>query len=127
MRLGRFAAAVLAVVLSSAAFLFAAKEAKGSIESKIALESSMENRLKQVLTEITGTEKIIVIVNVQLAAEKNEAAEAKKKDDDFILPGVPIKEAINEKQVGDAVMAALGEDTRTLIRKLTVTVYRKSV
>ena len=117
----RSLAVASAAVLLSAVFLFAQKEAKGGIESKIALESSMEGRLKQVLTEITGTEKIIVIVNVQLAAEKTET-EARKKDDDFILPGVPIKDAINQKQVGDAVIAALGEDTRTLIKKLTVTI-----
>jgi flagellar motor switch protein FliG len=122
MKFGRFAAVGLVAVLCSGVCLFAQKEAKGGIESKIALESSMENRLRQVLTEITGTEKIIVIVNVQLAAEKTETTESKKKDDDFILPGVPIKDAINEKQVGDAVMAALGEDTRTLIGKLTVTI-----
>jgi len=117
----RYLAVVLAAVACLTGPLAAQKEAKGSIESKIALESSMEARLKQVLTDITGTEKIIVIVNVQLAAEKTQAEE-KKKEDDFILPGVPIKDAINEKQVGEAVVAALGEDTRTLIKKLTVTI-----
>lgn len=110
------------VMMSLCTNLFAAaKDGKTSLESKIALESSMENRLKQVLTDITGTEKIIVIVNVQLADEKVEQKQ-EKKEDDFILPGVPIKEAISEKQVGDAVMAALGEDSRTLIRKLSATI-----
>jgi flagellar motor switch protein FliG len=121
MRVIRACIVISAAALLSSVLAFAQKDAKGSIESKIALESNMENRLRQVLVEITGTDKIIVIVNVQLAAEQT-AVEAKKKDDDFILPGVPIKDGINEKQVGDAVMAALGEDTRTLIRKLTVTV-----
>ena len=61
--------------------LYAQKESKTSIETKIAIESSMENRLKKVLSEITGTEKIVVIVNVQLMSEKKEKARDFHTDD----------------------------------------------
>lgn len=111
-----------AVILSAASPTFAAKEVKGGIESKIALETNLENRVKKVLTEITGTDQIIVIVNVQLASEQKEEKKAKDQEADFILPGVPIKEAISEKQVADSISAALGDDTRTLIKKMTATI-----
>jgi hypothetical protein len=117
-----FLAGLIAVPVGSK--VFAQKDSKGSIETKIALESSMENKLRQVLTKITGTDKLVITVNVQLAEEKNTAV--KKKDEaedaDFILPGVPIKEAASDKKVGDAVREALGEDTRTLINKMTCTI-----
>jgi flagellar motor switch protein FliG len=117
----KWIAGFAALLALTAASLQAAKEIKGGIESKIALEASLENRLKKVLTEITGTDQIIVIVNVQLASEQKEE-KPKKEEADFILPGVPIKEAISEKQVADSISAAIGEDTRTLIKKLTATV-----
>ena len=101
--------------------LYAQKESKTSIETKIAIESSMENRLKKVLTEITGTEKIVIIVNVQLMSEKKEKVPAKKEDEMF-LPGVPIKETLAERKVESVMLSALGDDTRTLIRKLSVTI-----
>lgn len=110
-----------AFTVLAAVSLQAAKEMKGGIESKLALESSLENRLKKVLTEITGSDQIIVIVNVQLASEQKED-KPKKEDSDFILPGVPIKEAISEKQVADSISAAIGDDTRTLIKKLSATI-----
>ena len=75
----------LLVMLSMTSLLFAQKEMKGGIETKIALESSMETRLKQVLTEITGTEKIIVIIKLQLVSEKDEVSEADKAGKATIL------------------------------------------
>lgn len=122
MRLFRNAFLIVLVITLLNISIFAQKAQQGNIESKIAIETNLENRLRKVLTEIIGTDKIIVIVSVQLASEKKEEEKEEKKEDDFILPGVPIKEAISEKQVGDAVMAALGDDTRTLIKKLTATV-----
>ena len=111
---------ILLLTYSLTHCLYAQKEAKASIETKIALETNLENRLKKVLTEITGTEKIIVIVNVELMSEKKEKATEKK--DDNILPGVPLKETMAEKKVESVMLSALGEDTRTLIKKLSVTI-----
>ncbi|MDD5688342.1 MAG: FliG C-terminal domain-containing protein [Elusimicrobia bacterium] len=109
------------IICQFTAIVNAQKEAKTSIETKIALETNLESRLKKVLTEITGTEKLIVIVNVELMSEKKETEPA-KKEDDMILPGVPIKETLAEKKVESVMMSALGEDTRTMIKKLSVTV-----
>ena len=67
--------AILSIIITagSAVYLFAKKPGKsGGIESKIALETSMEKRLKTVLTEITGTDKIIVIVNITLMEEEKD-------------------------------------------------------
>ncbi|MDO8734144.1 MAG: FliG C-terminal domain-containing protein [Elusimicrobiota bacterium] len=119
--LARILLSVCICVFYLCSSVFSQKESKTSIETKIAIESSMENRLKKVLTEITGTEKIVVIVNVQLMSEKKEKAPAKKEDEMF-LPGVPIKETLAERKVESVMMSALGDDTRTLIRKLSVTI-----
>lgn len=102
-------------------YVYAQKEAKTSIETKIALETNLENRLKRILTEITGSEKIVIIVNVQLESEKKEKKQEQKKDE-MILPGVPIKETLTEKKVESVMLSALGDDTRTLIKKLSVTI-----
>lgn len=102
-------------------YVHAQKEAKTSIETKIALETNLENRLKRILTEITGSEKIVIIVNVQLENEKKEKRQEQKKDE-MILPGVPIKETLTEKKVESVMLSALGDDTRTLIKKLSVTI-----
>ena len=112
------------LILFSASLInlgYAQKESKTSIETKIALETNLESRLKKVLTEITGTEKIITIVNVELINEKKET-QPKSKEDDIILPGVPLKESLAEKKVESVMMSALGDDTRTLIKKLSVTI-----
>ncbi|MBN1383762.1 MAG: hypothetical protein JW983_02615 [Elusimicrobia bacterium] len=101
--------------------LYAQKAAQSSIETKIALESNLENRLKKVLTEITGTEKLVVIVNVTLQSEKKEKKPEKKKEE-ILLPGVPIKETLAGKQVESVMMSALGDETRTMIKKLSVTI-----
>ncbi|MFH1368659.1 MAG: FliG C-terminal domain-containing protein [Elusimicrobiota bacterium] len=114
------ALAVLSLML--AVPLNAAEKMKGGIEAKIALETNLENRVKKVLTEITGTDQLIVIVNVQLVSEQIEEKKTKQAEDNFILPGVPIKEAISEKQVADSISAALGDDTRTLVKKMVATI-----
>ncbi len=90
---------------------FAQRSNTPGIETKMAIETRLEERLKRVLTEITGTEKITVIVNANLYAEKEEKGKAGS-----VLPGVPVK-----KRIGEDTAFNLG-DIQTLIRKLTVTI-----
>ena len=91
--------------------IFAAVPAAPGIETKMAIETRLEERLKRVLTEITGTEKLIVIVNAHLYTEKEE-----KEAPAVLLPGVPARKRIGEEKPLD-----LG-DIKTLVRKLTVTI-----
>ena len=80
------------------------------IETKIAIEKNLEERLRRILTEITGTDRIIVVVNVQLISTE----ENKKEEDQIVLPGVPLQEKLG---LGLASLD-LG-DSSTLIKKLT--------
>ncbi len=82
-----------------------------SIETKMAIETRLEERLKRVLTEITGTEKLIVIVNASLYTEKEE-----REKTETVLPGVPLKKKVGEETPLDLA------DIKTLVRKLTVTI-----
>lgn len=83
-----------------------------SIETKMTIETRLEERLRRVLTEITGTEKITVIVNVHLYTEKEE-----KEKPESLLPGVPVK-----KRIGEETRPFDLGDIKTLIKKLTVTI-----
>ena len=96
-----------------------------SIDTKITIETNMENRLRKVLTEIAGTEKIIVIVNTELYSEK-EKQELKLKSEQekpkIVLPGVPVKENIAERKLEDLLAPLDIGKTKTLIKKISATV-----
>jgi len=64
-----------------------AKKGTG-IETKIAIEKNLEERLKRILTEIIGTDKLIIVINVQLVS-----SEAEDEEEDALLPGVPMPDA----------------------------------
>lgn len=79
-----------------------------AIEAKIALESSLEKRLRQLLTEVLGSENLVVIINVDLYSEE----EGRDRGEE-ILPGVPLKET--------AIPGALGA-TLTMVKKIKATI-----
>jgi|GEM_PF-1959165 len=99
-------------------------ETDTSIEKKLSIEASLEERLRKVLVEITGTDKLIVIVNAQLYSEKEKkelfSQEAKKLK--TILPGVPVKESIAEKKIEELLAPLDLGETRTMIKRLSATV-----
>ncbi len=76
-----------------------------SIESKLALESSLEKKIQTVLCEALGTNDIIVIISTELQQEQ------KKQAPDF-LPGIPEKEKVGEVSLSSSL---------TLIKKISAT------
>ncbi len=91
---------ILAILITTGAF---AVDLASIIEQKIALERSFENRLKELLEKILGTDRFIVIVNVEPETEATELSretwiqektpgEAPPKEKRFVLPGVPVRE-----------------------------------
>jgi len=83
------------------------------IETKIAIEKNLEERLRRILTEIAGTDKIIIVINVQLVSSSAEEDE----EEEVVLPGVPLQEKLG---LGLASLD-LG-DTAKNIKKLTAQV-----
>ncbi|OGR47604.1 MAG: hypothetical protein A2021_03715 [Elusimicrobia bacterium GWF2_52_66] len=76
---------------------------RSSIEAKLALENSLEKRLKTVLSEALGTEDIIVIISAELQEEE-------KKTASDILPGIP-----KEEKMGELSLSS----TLTMLKKLS--------
>ncbi|OGR57511.1 MAG: hypothetical protein A2X36_04470, partial [Elusimicrobia bacterium GWA2_69_24] len=81
--------------------------AGGEIEAKVALERSLEERLRAVLVKLLGTEDVLVMVNADVLSASEKAMEE-------IMPGVPIKETPGGSEAPKI--------TRTSVRSITVTV-----
>ncbi len=97
---------ILAILITTGAF---AVDLASIIEQKIALERSFEGRLKELLEKILGTDRFIVIVNVEPETETTELAretwiqekmpgEAPPKEKRYVLPGVPVRERLGEEK-----------------------------
>lgn len=78
---------------------------------KAIVEARLEERLKSALSEIAGTEKLIVLVNAdveadvkQLDAMRKASESAKRQSRGLVLPGVPVKKEIGrESELPEAV------------------------
>ena len=79
-------------------------ESRNAIEAKLALENSLEKRLKMVLSEALGTDDIIVIISAELQQQEKKAAAAD------ILPGIP-----KEEKMGELSLST----TLTMLKKLS--------
>jgi len=77
------------------------------IESKIALENSLEKKLYSVLSEALGTTDLIVMISVQLQEEQ------KKENISEILPGIPQEDRVGEKKLSDSL---------TMVKKITANI-----
>ncbi|MGE5894578.1 MAG: FliG C-terminal domain-containing protein [bacterium] len=72
---------------------------------RISVENYLEEKLASVLTDITGTNKIIAIVQVDVRGTRDSGRSrgrgeitTQKKEDGLILPGVPIKKEFGKSQ-----------------------------
>ncbi len=79
------------------------------IQTKIAIEKNLEERLHRILTEIIGTDKLIIVINAQLVSSADE-----EDEDEVVLPGVPLQEKLGLGLAG----LELG-DTAKKIKKLS--------
>ena len=67
---------------------------------KISLENQLERKLKQVIMEITGTDRVVIFVNAELASARGGGGSVleKKKANALVLPGVPEKKEFGSGQ-----------------------------
>jgi len=97
--------------LAGSAALQAQSASRSSLEAKLALENSLEKRVRMVLSEALGTEDVIVIISAELQEQEKRSAE--------IMPGIPEKE-----KVGEASLSA----SLTMVRKISASlILDKSV
>ncbi|MBU3929915.1 MAG: FliG C-terminal domain-containing protein [Candidatus Omnitrophota bacterium] len=80
------------------------------IQTKIAIEKNLEERLHRILTEIIGTDKLIIVIDVQLVGSD----EGKDEEDEVVLPGVPLQE-----KLGLGIAGLQLGDTAKKIKKLS--------
>jgi len=101
------------------------------IEQKIALERSFEDRLKGLLEKILGTDRFIVIVNVEPETESTEVAretwvqektpgEVARKEKKFVLPGVPVREKLGEEKTAEMETVPPGGEMKREYQKVVV-------
>jgi len=67
---------------------------------KISLENQLERKLKQVIMEITGTDRVVIFVNTELTSARGDSDKLleKRKGNALVLPGVPEKKEIGSGQ-----------------------------
>ncbi|MBD3272361.1 MAG: hypothetical protein GF384_07495, partial [Elusimicrobia bacterium] len=120
---------MVAVITFQARLTWADSEELPDLENKVALELGLEKRLKAILTEVLGTDKISITVTVDLYTKKeritiNREQPASKQSAGMILPGVPVQEKIGEQ---GALLAPLTyEENRTMIKRLTANILLDS-
>lgn len=110
--------------------------------SKISLETHMEERLKEALTEVTGTDKLVVVVNADVDTSRQRSATPsaqhrkgtltkKEESNALVLPGVPAKKEIGKSTTQTAelnlpdipsVSGAVQGSGSMMIRRLAVTI-----
>lgn len=84
---------------------------QADIETQIAVEKSMEERLRSILVRITGSEQLLVIINAQLHSGREEESSRREQ---IVLPGVPVRESMER--------SAAAMDTRTMIQNIRATI-----
>ncbi len=67
---------------------------------KISLENQLERKLKQVIMEITGTDRVVIFVNAELTSARGDSDRLmeKKRGSALVLPGVPEKKEFGTGQ-----------------------------
>jgi flagellar motor switch protein FliG len=99
------------LALAPQAPLRAQTGSRSSLEAKLALEGSLEKRVRLVLSEALGTEDIIVIISAELQEQEKKSAE--------ILPGIPEKDKMGEPSLSS---------TLTMVKKISASlILDKSV
>jgi len=92
------------------------------VETKISIETNLENRLKKILQEITGTDQMVVMINVELYSEQKQQQPAAQKKQEMLLPGVPVKESAAEKKIAELLTPITLGEQKALIKKMTATI-----
>ena len=91
--------------------LYAQAASRSSLETRLALENSLEKRVSMVLAEALGTEDVIVIISAELQEQEKKTAE--------IMPGIPEKKKMGEPSISASL---------TMVKKISASlILDKSV
>ena len=91
---------VLATLVLFSAVPVSFAEVNDDYALKISLENQLERKLKQVIQEITGTDKVVIFVNAELTSARGDSDKLleKRKGSALVLPGVPEKKEFGSGQ-----------------------------
>lgn len=95
---------VFSLLLAFFAFATVAQKSAAEVNDdyalKISLENQLERKLKQVIMEITGTDRVVIFVNAELSSARGGGGNVleKKKMNALVLPGVPEKKEFGSGQ-----------------------------
>jgi flagellar motor switch protein FliG len=89
---------------------------------KISLENQLERKLKQVIQEITGTDKVVIFVNAELVSARGGSDQLleKKKTNALVLPGVPEKK---EFGAGQSEMLFGAGSSKYKVNKIVLSIW----
>lgn len=101
---------LIAALACSAAIRPAYAEVNDDYALKISLENQLERKLKQVIVEITGTDKVVIFVNAELVSKGGgDRGRIEKKADALVLPGVPAKKEFGTGQTAELMLPGAGK------------------
>ena len=89
---------------------------------KISLENQLERKLKQVIMEITGTDRVVIFVNAELASARGDSDKMleSRKTNALVLPGVPQKKEFGAGQ--SEVLFGAGS-SKYKVNKITLSIW----
>jgi hypothetical protein len=89
---------------------------------KISLENQLERKLKQVIMEITGTDRVVIFVNTELTSARGDSDKLleKRKGNALVLPGVPEKKEIG---TGQSQMVLGAGTSKYKVNKITLSIW----
>jgi flagellar motor switch protein FliG len=104
MMIQKKATLLIGLLLAALAVLTPVQQASAEVNDdyalKISLENQLERKLKQVIMEITGTDRVVIFVNAELSSARGGGGGLleKKKVNALVLPGVPEKKEFGSGQ-----------------------------
>ncbi len=123
----RTARITLIALLLSLPILFVAvrtshAEVNDDYALKISLENQLERKLKQVIMEITGTDRVVIFVNAELSSARGDSSSVleKKKTNALVLPGVPQKK---EFGTGQSEMLFGAGSSKYRVNKIVLSIW----
>ncbi len=122
-KLNRFVLCLLLLSLTFAATVHRAHaEVNDDYALKISLENQLERKLKQVIMEITGTDRVVIFVNAELASARGDSDKLleKKKTNALVLPGVPEKK---EFGAGQSEMLFGAGSSKYKVNKIVLSIW----
>jgi len=123
---GKLARTTVLLLLAASMVLAGAPQAGAEVNEdyalKISLESQLEKKLKQVIIEITGTDKVVLFINAELVSKGGgDRGRIEKKSDALVLPGVPAKKEFGGSQSSELLLP--GAAGKFSVSKIIVSIW----